>query len=248
MSFSKMDYFSFFNPGAEKVPASCAAVNPSMLPGTVVMVGTAQARPGISGQVASKLALNHFIEGAIDFYRKKVTVVNEDESPVKSLEFAFRRANNSVYDFGHSLSAGGRMGASVLGITVDEGWIAAGRVGTVGAYLFRADELYPFFDPERDLNVQDDAYLGAASVVSVQLSSVSLEPLDLILSLSNCLTEDNRKKISHLLASFKKFGIDEFKTLVNILQKNESEISSIQALVIGLDTIFLPFQAVATDM
>lgn len=61
------------------------------------------------------------------------------------LEKAFKAADDSVYQFGHKLAAGGRLSTSLIGLVIEKNLIAAGRVGHGNAYLCREGEVFPFF-------------------------------------------------------------------------------------------------------
>ena len=175
---------------------SCSLFNPQMRPGCLAFGASAAARDSIGGQVASKLALEHFVEGISDFFHpsspegraRDPEIVTAEN--LQSIEAAFKRANSSVYSFGHKLAAGGRMAAELLGVVLQENVVSVGRVGAAGAYLCRMSELYPFFEtPQEESSESGSPFIGMASLVSVQLSSVRLEEGDVLLFFSNALRD-----------------------------------------------------------
>jgi len=149
-------------------------------------------RDNICGHVASKLGLEHFMEGVLETYR--TATPGETDGGVLVLEEAFRRANSCVYEFGHKLAAGGRMAASLVGLVVADGVAACGRVGSNAAYLFRGFELFPFFETD-----SNDQFVGSQSLVSVQLSSIPIEPSDTFLLFSNPLDPDRVNRLVDIL-------------------------------------------------
>jgi hypothetical protein len=129
----------------------------------------------------------------------------DDDAVGRSLEEAFRLANSSVYGFGHKLSAGGRMAASLLGLAIEGSRFAAARVGQGSVYLFRANQLVPLFGTEGvdravvgdlpefspELASQRHGFVGSHSIVDVEIASVTLQPGDAIAAFSRPLTTLN---------------------------------------------------------
>lgn len=181
-----------------------------------MLAGARAVRESIGSQVACRLSVEHFVEGILDFYVPKAGAesapVAADESQhsersLQALEAAFRKANKSVYSFGHSLSAGGRMAASFLALVLDEDFIAAGRVGGGGAYLYRGGELFPFFESPSE-NASPE-FLGTQSLVSVELASVPIEARDLFLVFSEQLSAQEESKLTELLSDI------DYQTSIN---------------------------------
>lgn len=167
--------------------SSYVALNPHREPGSLVFAGACAAQESISSQVACRLALEHFVDGVLKFYDQPIEVGQQlPEMSLEVLETAFRNANNSVYDFGHKLAAGGRMAASLLGLVIEQRSIASGRVGPGSAYLLRQGELFPFFDSGEPDCAQ---LVGSQSLLPVELASVEIEQDDLILAFHSVLDE-----------------------------------------------------------
>ena len=156
----------------------------------------------LGSQVAYKLALEHFVDGVLDFYEGRRTQVSAqavgaapataleestNELSVEVLEAAFKRANRSVYDFGHKLAAGGRLAASLLGLVIEDDIVAAGRVANGAAYLVRSGEVLPFFE-KRVAAVEESDCVGANSMVEVELASIPLQEADCIVAVSEALS------------------------------------------------------------
>lgn len=215
MSLTRLD--CGFTRGVESSldTSSYVALNPSSKPGSLVVAGATAARGTIGGQVACRLSLEHFVEGVLDYFTQSVGsetqslqvplpgVDPQQEISVQVLEAAFKRANTSVYSFGHKLAAGGRMAASLIGLVIEGNSIAAGRVGTGAIYLYRNQELFPFFEKATSVNSATgaDSFVGAQSLVSVELASVACIEGDLILLFSAELDSDSERKLGETLSS-----------------------------------------------
>lgn len=125
-----------------------------------------------------------------------VAAVQDREPQLLLLEQAFKVSNREIYDLGHRLGAGGRLGAALLGLVVMDDFVATGRVGGSALYLFRQGELFPFFAP-KDSKILDgtkissstntpelsapELLVGQNSVISVELSSIPIEEGDTIM-------------------------------------------------------------------
>src|SRR5436190_1494747 len=68
MSLTHIDCFIFRGNGAPSDSSSFVAVNPRHVPGSLVVANALAARESISSQVACKLALEHFLDGVLDYY------------------------------------------------------------------------------------------------------------------------------------------------------------------------------------
>ncbi len=185
------------------------ALNPVLRPAQLVFAGSTAAIQGVGAQVAYRLAIDYFVEGVVNHFkelRQQATPAADDaESAVEVLEAAFRVANASVYGFGHKLAAGGRMAASLLAFIVDQHKFAAARVGQGSVYLFRNNQLFPFFSSEGvDRSVVGDvaeysaesasqrqAFVGSHSIIDVEVASVTLHPGDYVVAFSRPLTTLN---------------------------------------------------------
>ncbi|MEY4701427.1 MAG: hypothetical protein RL326_1614 [Pseudomonadota bacterium] len=212
MSLTRLDCDIFRGRESPADASSYVALNPVSKPAQLVFAGSTAVLQGLGSQVAYRLALEYFMRGVESHY---ATVRDGQSTQEKSqggedavvtlLEDAFRTANSSVYGFGHKLAAGGRMAASLLGMVIDEGRFAAGRVGTGSVYLFRDKQLFPFFgsdEAERavvgdleefpsDLSVQRQAFVGANSLIDVEIASVMLGAGDVICAFSRPLSSLN---------------------------------------------------------
>jgi hypothetical protein len=208
MALTRIDCHLYRGEKAAHDVSSFIAFNPEMAPSRMVFAGASAARDSLGSQVAFRLALDYFLKGVEDSYTVQASTPQQtksEESVVKVLEDAFRSANSSVYSFGHKLSAGGRMAASLLGVAIQDGRIATGRVGFGSVYLFRKNQLYPFFDaPEGEIDKVGDAqefpdifstrkysFLGTNSLVDVEMASVELQGDDVICAFSRPLTSLN---------------------------------------------------------
>ncbi|MBX7143081.1 MAG: protein phosphatase 2C domain-containing protein [Oligoflexia bacterium] len=196
---------SFLCPQERADYATCVMLNPSAEPGSLVFAGSVAARESIGAQVACKLALEHFVEGVLDFFtRRRVEqgALSLEALSTAVLENAFKSANTSVYAFGHRLAAAGRMAASLLGLVVQDTTVAAGRVGPGAVYLFRDGELFPFFEERQFSNrdIESERLIGAHSIVSVELSSISIAPRDVLFAISEPLSKDQELQLAVLLA------------------------------------------------
>jgi len=209
MTLTRLDCDTFR--GAQAVPDASAfvALNPVMRPAQVVFAGSTAAIKGVGAQVAYRLAIDYFVEGLMNHLqgasRSTTPSADDAESVVEALEAAFRVANASVYGFGHKLAAGGRMAASLLSFIVDQRKFAAARVGQGSVYLFRNNQLFPFFSSEGiDRSSVDDVaeysgdevsqrqtFVGSHSIIDVEVASVTLNPGDYVVAFSRPLTTLN---------------------------------------------------------
>lgn len=196
MSITRIDCSFFRGAEVQKDLCSFVAFNPRQKPGSLVVAGAQAVRSGLSSQVACKIALENFVEavlGSVD--SSKGSAVDAEESGQEMLETAFRKANSSVYDFGHQMAAGGRMAASVIGFILEQDHAAAGRVGHWSSYLWRSGEIFPFFESQ-DSN--DKSFLGSQSVVTVETASVPIEAGDYLFVFSDKLDQDQETLLKEL--------------------------------------------------
>jgi hypothetical protein len=183
---------------------SYAVLNPNREPGCLV-AGFAQAvREGLGGKVACKLALEHFVEAALDYCGENKNVGASAEKQDRNLgllEDAFRRANRSVYEFGHRLAAGGRMSASLLGLVVRGDAVAVGRVNHGAVFLVRGGEAFPFYQDNRSPEERDRTrnYVGSNSIVDVELVEVPIEEGDVLVILNGTHEPDFISSLTYQL-------------------------------------------------
>ncbi len=201
MACTHLDCHTFRGANALLDTSSFVSFNPHCSPGNLVIAGARAVKQSIGSQVACKLSLEHFVEGILDYFSGNFSDEDfvEAEPSLRALEAAFKRANKSVYSFGHSLAAGGRMAAAFIGLVLEEETIASGRVGNGSAYLYRAGELFPFFDSADEATQEhQEGYLGTQSLVSVELASVAIEPGDVLYVFSQELSESEEAELISL--------------------------------------------------
>lgn len=218
MVFSKIYYSSFAGSRVKAEQSSFLSVNLKREPGSMLFAGSCAERAAIGGQVASKLALQHFLIGAeesLDFAATEIVDradSGSSEGSLAAIESGFRTANSAVYDFGHKLSAGGRMAASLISVFITSGLIAAGRVGKGVAYLSRRGEIFPFFSDRSTF--QESPSIGSNSIVSVELASVPAEAGDIVIVFSDPIPAEEETEfgfsVSLLLPKF-----DQLDSAVN---------------------------------
>ncbi len=221
MSLTRLDCDIFRGQDVPADASSYIALNPLAKPAQLVFAGSTAVLQGLGSQVAYRLALDYFMRGVESHYAdlrggdaSRAEQIGEDEV-TRILEDAFRTANTSVYGFGHKLAAGGRMAASLLGMVVVQDRFAAARVGTGSVYLFRDNQLFPFFgsdDAERAvvgdieefpsaLSVQRQAFVGSNSLIDVEIASVTLSAGDVVCAFSRPLSSLNETLLFQHLES-----------------------------------------------
>ncbi len=234
--------------------SSCVFFNPQSRPGCLAFGGSTAARESIGGQVAARLALEHFVEGMLDFFHPAPLRIEERDTEtvsaenLQAIEVAFKRANNSVFTFGHKLAAGGRMAASLIGVILQENVISIGKVGGACAYLARGGELYPFFDagvPEEGATEGGGGvYVGSASLVSVQLSSVRLEEGDALFFFSDSLADAPVNRLFGALDGREQNPSMECSSVLMQLFPHPNEYGFAAMAEAGADVIFLQEECV----
>ena len=220
MRLTRLDCHLFRGEKAAHDVSSFVALNPLAYPSRLVFAGSSAARESLGSQVAYKLAIDYFVSGIQTYFADQGGGAQGEEKVVKALEEAFRSANSSVYSFGHKLSAGGRMAASLLGVVIEDGRLATGRVGFGSVYLLRKNQLYPFFEtPEGEGDKVGDAnefpddfatrryaFIGSNSLVDVELASVELQGEDVVCAFSRPLTSLNETLLFEALESLRSEG------------------------------------------
>ena len=228
--------------GASADTSSYVALNPTLTPGSLLLAGSSAARGSIGSQVACRLALEHFVEGVVEFFEaagRRASAggaFGHPEISVEVLEAAFKKANRSVYSFGHKLAAGGRMAASLLGLVIQDSLIAAGRVGAGSAYLHRQGELFPFFEA-RESGAAD--FVGSNSLVAVELASIPVEPADSVLAFSCRLRDEQEAGLRSQLAGADLGRAGALRELVSGLWSDPREPGFALAAQLGPQTIYL---------
>lgn len=247
MGFTRLDCHFFRGKRATQDGSSFVALNPYQTPGTLVAASSCATRVTIGSQVACKLSLEHFVDGVLEHVGQSSVLALGDPGPerrdssVEILEAAFKRANTTVYNFGHKLAAGGRMSASLIGIVVLENMIAAGRVGKGGAYLFRDDDVFAFFEPpkEQDEIKEQESLVGANSVISVELASVPLREGDGVFVIEAGVTPALEETLREISKAIKWDGVNPCELIVRRLFPDADEIPFAMLVRVGPETIYL---------
>jgi len=261
MSLTRLDCHLFRGDSAASDGASFVALNPLLKPAQLVFAGSSAVRDSLGSHVAFRLALDYFVVGVEHHYGSSTgaeRALGDEDGVVAVLEEAFRSANTSVYGFGHKLAAGGRMAASLLGVVIEGGRLATGRVGYGSVYLFRNGELFPFFEaPEAsDARVGDAkehpdefqararSFIGSNAMVDVELASVVLQPEDIVCVFSRPLTTLNETILFEFLENLKgevRAGVrqeDTAERLCNDVFTEPDTLSYAMVACVGPDTIF----------
>ncbi len=250
MALTKIDCNYTAPPLKEGGAAAFVALNPIRHPGSLVAAGSASRRDNIGSQVACKLAIEHFVESVLEEFptiaaSTPQALPSEGDGPdptVKVLEAAFKRANSSVYSFGHKLAAGGRMGASLIGLVITARSVGAARAGDGAAYLVRKGEVFPFFEDRRKGEVaeqQQEQLVGAHSLVSVELASVPLEPEDVVLVISRAPSESQQRRLPVVVRSLDPADPEPAQTVVRRVFEREEQPHFAMLVRIGPETIYL---------
>jgi hypothetical protein len=261
MSLTRLDCHFYRGERAASDVSSFVALNPMACPSRLVFAGSTAIRESLGSQVAYRLALDYFVHGVQGHYAGPYQAKRQqdpEDAAVGVLEDAFRSANASVYSFGHKLAAGGRMAASLLGLVMEDGRIAAGRVGLGSVYLFRGNQLFPFFSgPESGMPAIGDttefpdeelrrkgSYIGQNSVVDVELASVKLEGEDIVCVFSRPLTQANETLLFECLDSLTAdgFPVHERGALADLVCKevfNDPEsLSFAMVVAVGPEAVY----------
>lgn len=240
MALTRIDCSIFRGPGASIDTSAYTVLNPSKKPGSLVVACSAAVREGIGSQVACKLSLEHFVGGVLGFFDKRTEKTHGAEGTelsVEVLEAAFKNANSSVYEFGHKLAAGGRMAACLLGVVVQGDVVAAGRAGGGTAYLYRAGELFPFFERRND--IKEDSLVGSNSLVTVELASVPIEESDKILMFSKALDEVAEERLIEVLRDSPREYSAIVDNVVNAVFRTGTDVTFAMSAQIGPNAIYL---------
>lgn len=254
MALTRIDYHFFRGRAASLDTSSCVALNPSKTPGSLVLAGSSAVKDSLSSQVACKLALEHFVDGVLEYFDRKNAPSGAEQAKngaagwveevsLDVLEAAFKNANSSVYNFAHKLAAGGKMASSLIGLVVQDRVIAAGRVGVGSAYLHREGELYPFFEATTQPR-NGDAYatfIGANSIVAVELASVPVEPGDVLYVFSTFLDPIREKAFAALIAQDSNTGNPCENMVMKLFDETEGLAFAMRACI-GPEAIYLPLE------
>lgn len=244
MSITRIDSDFYRGEGAQYETSSFCALNPNRCPGSFVAAGATAGRDSLGGQVACRLSLDHFVDGVLNYFEGAIAVDGAEKGSdisTEVLEIAFKEANSSVYNFGHSLAAGGRMAASLIGMVVENRVVAAGRVGFGSAYLIREGSAYPFFEPPSPEAIKKGAlsFVGSQSLVSVELASIPVEAGDILALFSTFLEKDEEQALGQSLSELD-FGEGRpCEDLCRFLFPDLIDLSFAMVARIGPETILL---------
>jgi len=247
MISSHTECLVFRGPERSLESSSYVFFNPVGEPGCTVMAGSCAAHESIGSRVACRLALAHFSQALLDYFTRNAPTKSREDSSVAAIENAFREANQSVYQFGHSLAAGGRLAAvfmSLVYIPNSDGGASfcVGRVGSGPAYLLREGSLFPFFEAEKSLEqVPTENYLGTNSLVSVDIANVPVEPGDRVLLFSERLSEGAVNDLEVLLSDGR--PPSSIEEISHVLFNDPAQVGFSFSLQVGQPTVFLPVSA-----
>lgn len=137
------------------------------------------------------------------------------------------------------------MSASLIGMVIEEGTVAAARVGQGGAFLCREGQVFPFFDAESSR--YDDptvgAYIGVQPLVSVDLSSVPVQSHDVFFLFSRRPEIGSEKLLAELVAGWQRGEISAGANLAQraceMLFPAPEEIEYALGAGVGPQTIYL---------
>lgn len=250
MSLTHINCHLFRGKNASIDSSSYVALNPAEHPGSLVLAGSCAAKDSIASQVACRLCLEHFVRGLTDFFEKlrqqngarSHDAQRLSELSQEALEAAFRNANSSVYNFGHKLAAGGRMAATLIGLVIEGGVISTGRAGGGSAYLYRHGELFPFFESKHLTRLAEqslDSYVGANSLVSVELASVPTQAADVIFLFSLTLDPLRERTLSVLASELDLSMPNVSRYLAQQLFEDAEDVAFALTADLGPDTIYL---------
>ena len=169
--------------------------NPVKTPGKVALVCSKIGKNSIGGQVAKTLAFEHLTSNILNIYNENLKNILDKDTPgpkintISILEEAFKITNTSVYNFGHKLAAGGKLGASLLGMLINEDTVSVGRVNAGSVYLIRNKNIFPFFN-----NTQIEArnQLDKESEVSENVDNENLDKKENLFFNNQTILDNNQ--------------------------------------------------------
>lgn len=240
VSITRIDSDIYRGNQANIEQSSYVAINPNRTPGGFVFGGAKAARDSLGGQVACRLSLDSFSDSVLEFFYLQSSK-NPDEFPLQVLENAFRAANTSVYQFGHSMAAGGRMASSLIGMVIYKGSVAVGRVGSPEAYLVREGECFPFFEQSTGQNITPtkNNFIGCNSLVQVELSSIAVLPGDVLLAFSSPLISERISEIGDFFRGYDFVEALPASDLCKCVFPDLAQIHFAMVAHAGADTIYL---------
>lgn len=248
MSLTRID--CSLSTGSVQGGASYSLLNPAKQPGCLVSSYVEAARAGLGSQVACAVSIEAFttailspelelcqpVEFAHDAGQLTLELETQADRNLKILEFAFRSANLSAYEFGHKLSAGGRLAANMLSMVIKDDVLAVGRVGSGEVYLSRQNRVFPFFEGNNNGNGVNN-YIGSNSIVNVELASIPITEGDRVVMSSKRLVAEALIVIEHEL--HRDFCIQSADALVERLYPTSGSIPFLMVAYIGPKAIYL---------
>ncbi|MFN8389635.1 MAG: PP2C family serine/threonine-protein phosphatase [Bdellovibrionota bacterium] len=139
-------------------------------------------RGSITSQIAVKMSSDAAIARATEIASTHTT---EDGAATEVVRESFKSANSEVYQYGHRMGAGGKMGATGLIAGVAGAKLAVGRVGAYEGFLCRDRSIVPIFEPHAAAKPEHAPgmlarFIGANAQILVDLAAVKLKDNDLI--------------------------------------------------------------------
>lgn len=233
MSLTKINCFTYNNSLTSKLSSS-VMLDPLKKPGSFVMALSSPATSSLGAKVATKLALDNFIDGVLGFC-EKIKDFDDAKLSHEIVAQGFKNANRSVYDFGHKLSAGGRMKAYLTSLAVVNGVVSVAKVGGGGVYLYRDKKIYSFFDEEN--SALDN--VGENSRVSVEFSDIDLEEGDKVLLFSRKLTNMEFDTCKRFLNKIEELNQALFLKLISKVRERGNIIDDVMIAEFNSDSILL---------
>ena len=233
MSLTKINCFTYNNPLSSKL-SSNITLNPLKKPGSFVMALSSPATTSLGAKVATRLALDHFVEGVLN-YTSSIDDFDSHSLSHNIVAEGFKNANRSVYDFGHKLSAGGRMKACLTTLAVVNGAVSVAKVGNGNVYLYRDKKIYSFFEEQSDLSNN----VGENSRVSVEFSDIDLEKGDKILLFSRKLTNMESDTLRRFINKIDELNQVIFEKMITKVRERGSLIDDIMVAEFNSDSILL---------
>jgi serine/threonine protein phosphatase PrpC len=255
---TKIDSDIYRGPEVPAEISAYVALNPNKRPGSLVFGGAVSGTDGLTGQIACKLALESFTDGVMSFFESLTSVGSAQDQAlaesltVQVLESSFKAANNSVYNFGHSMAAGGKMGAALIGLVVHDSITAAARVGSSAVYLVRAGETFPFFEKkppspaDNSKTLSTSSLIGQNAIVQVELASIPVKSGDALVVLSEELDSSQEKVLADFLNEYDFTDKLAAHDLCHFVFPELQEVHFALAIKLGVDAIYLS-DVVRTD-